>query len=99
LFNRIRCQLQQTPDPEFQKSLLSHLQSLCRGKLTPEQALNVSMRNFPQTLSIQHATCRAECGNQALLVEGSRLECSCCGTPMLIRNGASYGLKEPAAGI
>lgn len=93
LFRRFCRHLDKLEDAAQQKVLLSHLATLARRDTSASEYLNVVMLNFPASLKIVHAACRCECGSQAFLVEGSEVECSRCGSKLIVRSSASYSLK------
>lgn len=93
LLRRTRRRVLEAATAERRGILLAHLETLASLRApSPGDYLGTTLVHFPDSVSIQFATCRCSCGNQALQVEGSPVACARCGTPLLPRNRAVYRL-------
>ncbi len=94
LWRRTRRRVLDATAAERRDVLLAHLETLASLRApSPNDYLGTSLIHFPDAVSIQFATCRCDCGNQALQIEGSPVACARCGTPLLPRNRAVYRLE------
>lgn len=94
LLRRTRRRVLNAATTERQGMLLAHLETLAGLRAPgPSDYLGTTLVHFPESVSIQFATCRCDCGNQALQIEGSPVACARCGTPLLPRNRAVYRLS------
>jgi DNA-binding response OmpR family regulator len=93
LLRRTRRRVLDATTAERRGVLLAHLETLASLRApSPNDYLGTTLVHFPDSVSIQFATCRCSCGNQALQIEGSPVACARCGTPLLPRNRAVYRL-------
>jgi len=94
LFKKVRRRLQAATGPDEIRVLLAHLQTLGRRRPQAGALALGALTGSPNSLKIAHLVCRAECGGQALAVEGSEVECARCGARMTVKSVASYALKS-----
>ncbi|MFA5203266.1 MAG: DUF4388 domain-containing protein [Lentisphaeria bacterium] len=93
LLRRVRRRIAGAPDNEQRQQRLAHLETLA-GLQPPDPGdyLGTTLIHFPDSVSVQFATCLCGCGNQLLMIEGSPVVCARCGTPLWPRNRALYRL-------